>query len=108
MGKDDPQSPHAQRELLYRKTGDRYWREKDEISKEEAGKQFAKVPGTPAKTDTLEGCKCLNVQDKALLMLALEAHIDEAKRNYPVAAKELLNRIIRTPVCPYQPKLKGG
>lgn len=35
----------AQRQILYRITGDVYWLEKEEITKEEAGKEFSKVKG---------------------------------------------------------------
>ena len=54
----DPGISYAQRQILYRATGDRYWLENEHITKEQAGKQFAlirgkkkmdkRVPGVPA------------------------------------------------------------
>jgi hypothetical protein len=43
MPKDDPFISHGQREYLYHRTHNPYWREKDEITKEEAGQMFARL-----------------------------------------------------------------
>ena len=41
----DPGISYAQRQILYRATGDRYWLENEHITKEQAGKQFALIRG---------------------------------------------------------------
>jgi hypothetical protein len=48
LSNDDNGNPFisfAQRQTLYRMTGDSYWLEKEDITKFEAGKQFALVKG---------------------------------------------------------------
>ena len=42
---NNPFISFAQRQTLYRMTGDRYWLEKEDITKVEAGKEFALVKG---------------------------------------------------------------
>ena len=42
---NNPFISFAQRQALYRMTGDRYWLEKEDITKVEAGKEFALVKG---------------------------------------------------------------
>jgi hypothetical protein len=49
MSKDDPFISYAQRQTLYHMTGDRYWIEHDDITKEAAGRQFALVRGKKVK-----------------------------------------------------------
>jgi hypothetical protein len=63
MAKDDPFISHAQREDLYRRTHDPYWREKEEITKKEAGEMYARLRGkTKAK-----GAVTMNMQDWLML-----------------------------------------
>jgi len=49
MSKDDPFISYAQRQTLYHITGDRYWIEHEDITKEAAGRQFALVKGKKVK-----------------------------------------------------------
>jgi len=57
MSKDDPFISYGQRLLLYRKTGDRYWLENEDITSEMAGKQFALIRGGKKKVDREDALK---------------------------------------------------
>ena len=45
LNKDDPYISYSQRQTLYHMTNDTYWLEKEYITKEEAGKEFALLKG---------------------------------------------------------------
>lgn len=68
MSKDDPYISWGQRQELYRKTKDPHWLEHEEITKEAAGKEFARLRKLERKEKPVAGKTGAKEMGKLLLV----------------------------------------
>jgi hypothetical protein len=109
----DPGISYAQRQILYRATGDRYWLENEHITKEQAGKQFALIRGKKKMENKPIVCQCFYQDDeKKLMEWAVKYIIDDMEREFGQLKertpsvdvlvnkwKTLQTKVKDTPVC---------
>ena len=69
----DPYISWAQRQDLFRRTGDRYWLEGENITKEQAGKQYALIRGKKKKMPEEYGNSPLPADDPRTVQRAVES-----------------------------------